>query len=179
MWELWNRTSNVISIPYRSSHTVGLWGIDAINTVDGSLQDLTSVIINTKSKIADLFSSELKRYQKALNIPVAAGVWLAWVAELVAKPIVNAGWNTLKTASNFVTNARKSTFWSLFSTKPVSDISFNHLKRNGKDIHVDTTKPIRSRDSLLTEGRWFLTPAKKKARLEKKKAKIENLISKL
>ena len=179
MGKLWNRVDNTVSIPGRSIHTVALWGTDVINTIDGVAQDVTSVVLNTKNKIANLFSKDLKRYEKALNIPVAAWVWLAWAVEAAAKPVVNTTWNVIKTATNFISNALKSTFWSLFSTKPVSDISYNTLKRKGEVKNIDTKKPVRSRESLWTESWWFLTPEKKKARLEKKKAKIENLINKL
>ena len=179
MGKFWNWIDNTVSIPSRAIHTVGQGGIDIINTLDGLPKDLTSVILSTKNKIADLFSKDLRRYHYIWNAPVAVWVWLAWAVEAVTKPIVNWLRNTWKTAVNFVSNARKSTFWSLFSTKPVSDISFNHLKLKGKDIHIDTTKDLRNRDSLLTKNWWFLTPAKKKANLEKKKAKIEELIAKL
>lgn len=179
MGKFWNRIDNTVSIPSRSIHTIGQGGIDIINTLDGLPKDLTSVILSTKNKIANLFSKDLRRYHYIWNAPVAVWVWLAWAVEAVTKPIVNWLRNTWKTTVNFVSNARKSTFWSLFSTKPVSDISFNHLKLKGKDIHIDTTKDLRNRNSLLTENRWFLTPAKKKANLEKKKAKIEELIAKL
>ena len=179
MWKFWNRIDNTVSIPSRSIHTLGQGGIDVINTLDGLPKDATSVVLKTKNKIANLFSKDLRRYHYIWNAPVAVWVWLAWAVEAVTKPIVNWLRNTWKTAVNFVSNARKSTFWSLFSTKPVSDISFNHLKLKGKDIHIDTTKDLRNRDSLLTKNWWFLTPAKKKANLEKKKAKLEELIAKL
>ncbi len=179
MGKFWNRIDNTVSIPSRAIHTIGQGSIDVINTLDGIPKDLTSVILSTKNKIADLFSKDLRRYHYIWNAPVAVWVWLAWAVEAVTKPIVNWLRNTWKTAVNFVSNARKSTFWSLFSTKPVSDISFNHLKLKEKDIHIDTTKDLRNRDSLLTKNWWFLTPAKKKANLEKKKAKLEELIAKL
>lgn len=179
MGKFWNRIDNTVSIPSRSIHTVGQGSIDMINTLDGLPKDLTSVILSTKNKIAELFSKDLRRYHYLWNAPVAAWVWLAWVVEAVTKPIVNWLRNTWKTAVNFVSNARKSTFWSLFSTKPVSDISFNTIKTKKWTINIDTTKDLRNRNSLLTENRWFLTPEKKKAKLEKKKAKIEELISKL
>ena len=179
MGKFWNRIDNTVSIPSRAIHTIGQGSIDVINTLDGIPKDLTSVILSTKNKIADLFSKDLRRYHYIWNAPVAVWVWLAWAVEAVTKPIVNWLRNTWKTAVNFVSNARKSTFWSLFSTKPVSDISFNHLKLKEKDIHIDTTKDLRNRDSLLTKNWWFLTPEKKKANLEKKKAKLEELIAKL
>lgn len=180
MGKLWNIVDNIVSIPSRSIHTIGQGGIDIINTLDGLPKDLTSVILSTKNKIADLFSKDLRRYQYIWNAPVAVWVWLAWAVEAVTKPIINWARNTWRTVVNFISNARKSTFWSvIWSGKPVSDISFNTIKTKSKTFHIDTTKDLRNRDSLLTENWWFLTPAKKKANLEKKKAKIEELIAKL
>lgn len=179
MWKFWNRIDNTVSIPSRTLHTIGQGGIDAINTFNGLPKDITSVVLNTKNKIANLFSKDLKRYHYIWNMPVAVWVWFAWAVEAVTKPIVNGLRNTWKTAVNFVSNARKSTLWSLFSTKPVSDISFNTIKTKKRTFKLDTTNGLLNRDNLRTEGWWFLTPAKKKARLEKKKAKIEKLISKL
>jgi len=179
MGKLWNRVDNTVSIPSRSLHTIGQGGIDIINTLDGIPKDITSVVLNTKNKIANLFSKDLRRYHYIWNAPVAVWVWLAWAVEAATKPVINGIRNTWKTTVNFVSNALKSTFWSLFSTKPVSDISFNTIKTKKGTINIDTTKDLRDRESLLTENWGFLTPAKKKTLLEKKKAKIESLISKL
>ena len=161
MGKAWNRLDNTLSIHYRAINTVGQGGIDIINTIVGVPRDLTSVVLSTKNKIANLFSKDLKRYQKIWNIPVAGWVWLAWAVEAVIKPLVNGVANTWKTAVNFVTNARKSTLWSLFSTKPVSDISYNTIKIKGNPVHLNTTEDLRDRNSLLTQNWWILTKEKK------------------
>lgn len=179
MWKFWNRIDNVVSIPSRSIHTIWQGGIDTINTLNWLHKDATSVVLNTKNKIANLFSKDLRRYQYILNLPVAAWVWLAWAVESVVKPIVNGVRNTWKTAVNFVSNGLKSTLWSLFSTKPVSDISFNAIKTKRWTISLDTTKGLRNRDSIRTENWWFLTKSKRKENLEKKKSRLEKLIAKL
>ena len=168
MGKFWNLIDNIVSIPSRSIHTVGQGGIDIINTLDGLPKDLTSVILSTKNKIADLFSKDLRRYQYIWNAPVALWVWLAWAVEAVTKPIVNGVRNTWKTAINFVSNGLKSTFWSLFSTKPVSDISFNTIKTKRKTFNIDTTEDLRDRDSIFAENWWFMTKEKRKKLLEKK-----------
>ena len=168
MGKFWNRIDNTVSIPSRSIHTIGQGGIDIINTLDGLPKDLTSVVLSTKNKIADLFSKDLRRYEYIWNTPVAVWVWLAWAVEAVTKPIVNGVRNTWKTAVNFVSNARKSTLWSLFSTKPVSDISFNTIKTKKWTINIDTTKDLRDRNSLFTENWWFMTKEKKIELLKKR-----------
>lgn len=172
MWKFWNRIDNTVSIPSRSIHTVGQGGIDVINTLDGLPKDATSVVLKTKNKIASLFSKDLRRYHYIWNAPVAVWVWLAWAVEAVTKPIVNGLRNTWKSAVNFVSNALKSTFWSLFSTKPVSDISFNTIKTKKKTFKLDTTNGIRNRDSLIAENWWILTKDKK---IEKYKKKLRDL----
>jgi len=185
MWKFWNRLDNTISIPSRLIHTTVQGGIDILNTLDGLPKDATSVILSTKNKIADLFSKDLERYKYIWNLPVAAWVWILWGVEAFAKPIVNGVLNTWKTVVNFVSNARKSTFWSLFSVKPVSDISFNNIKIKSKIFHIDktfnidTTKAERDRDSLRTKNWWFLTEEKRKEILQKKKEKLEAKIREL
>ena len=172
MWKFWNRIDNTVSIPSRSIHTVGQGGIDIINTLDGLPKDATSVVLKTKNKIANLFSKDLRRYHYIWNAPVAVWVWLAWAVEAVTKPVVNGLRNTWKSAVNFVSNALKSTFWSLFSTKPVSDISFNTIKTKKRTFKLDTTNGIRNRDSLIAENWWILTKDKK---IEKYKKKLRDL----
>ena len=172
MWKFWNRIDNTVSIPSRSIHTLGQGGIDVINTLDGLPKDATSVVLKTKNKIANLFSKDLRRYHYIWNAPVAVWVWLAWAVEAVTKPIVNGLRNTWKSAVNFVSNALKSTFWSLFSTKPVSDISFNTIKTKKRTFKLDTTNGIRNRDSLIAENWWILTKDKK---IEKYKKKLRDL----
>ena len=172
MWKFWNRIDNTVSIPSRSIHTVGQGGIDVINTLDGLPKDATSVVLKTKNKIANLFSKDLRRYHYIWNAPVAVWVWLAWAVEAVTKPVVNGLRNTWKSAVNFISNARKSTIWSLFSTKPVSDISFNTIKTKKWTIKLDTTNGIRNRDSLIAENWWILT---KDNKIEKYKKKLRDL----
>lgn len=179
MGKLWNRIDNTISIPERIIHTVGLAGIDLINTLDGIPQDITSVVINTRKKIVDLFSKDLERYKKARNIPIATWVWVTWVLEaLLLKPVVNIWWNITKTATNLVSNTLKSTIWSLFSTNPVSDISFNSLKRKWKTYHIDTTKPVRSRDRILAKYRWYLSKELKDELIKEKERKLDKMRNK-
>ncbi len=172
MSKLENWAWNAIRIPTRAVGTAGLAVADIIKSNWWAIQDSWSVIINTTNKIVDLFSNDQKRYQKALNIPVAAWVWLAWAVEAVVKPIVNKAWNYWKTALNFITNSRKSTFGSLFSTKPASDTKFNTIKWRWKEVHIDTEKRILNPNNLWTKNRWFLWEEKRIAR-EEQNAELE------
>ena len=178
MWEKFkNWAWNTVKVPWRLIGTAGLLGADIIKTGAWIIQDIPSVVINTTNKIIDLFSQDLKRYQKAANIPVAIWVWLDWAVETAIKPIVNALGNTLKSGTSLVSNVYQS-IRNVFSTKPTK-MDYNTIKRKWKAIKLDTEKRRRDQNNLLTENRWFLPKEKKKAYLEKKKAKIESLISKL
>ena len=179
MWKFKNWAWNTIRIPSRAVGTGGLFLADAVRTGTWVIQDSAAVITNTTNKIVELFDKNLKRYQKALNIPVAAWVWLAWAVETAVKAVTNWATNTLKSVVNLATNAYKSTIWSLFTTKPVSDTTFNTLKRKWSTKHLDTRKRVLDTKDLWVENRWFLTGEKKKKRLEKKRAKIDRLIASL
>ncbi len=178
MSKFWNRAWNTALIPWRTLKTAALCSTDVVKTTVWTIQDASSVIINTTNKIADLFSDELKRRQQALNIPVAAWVWLAWAVELAIAPLVNWVVNAWKTSVNLVTNARKSTFWSLITTKPVWDMSFNTIKTKKWKIHIDTGKHFLSTDPW-TKYWWYLTKSSKSEYLEEKKRKIEERIAAL
>lgn len=177
---MWEKTKNLAwnigKLPWRLLGTVGLLGADIIKTGAGVMQDIPSVIVNTTNKIVDLFSQDLKRYQKALNIPVAIWVWLDWAVETAIKPIVNVVGNTVKTGTNLVTNAYKS--FRNITTKPTK-ISYNTIKRKWKTIKLDTENRRRNQNNLLTENIWFLTKEKKKSLLEKQKAELEKKLREL
>ncbi len=178
MSKLENWAWNAIRIPTRAVGTAGLAVADIIKSNWWAIQDSWSVIINTTNKIVDLFSNDQKRYQKALNIPVAAWVWLVWAVELAVKPTVNKLWNYWKTALNLVTNSRKSTFGSLFTTKPVSDTSFNTIKRNWENVHINTEKRILDPNNLWTKNRWFLSAEKRGAKKEQEN-ELQNKLKEL
>ena len=124
-----------------------------------------------------MFSQDLKRYQKAANIPVAIWVWLDWAVETAIKPIVNALGNTLKSGTSLVSNVYQS-IRNVFSTKPTK-MDYNTIKRKWKAIKLDTEKRRRDQNNLLTNNRWFLTKEKKKAQLEKQKAELERKLREL
>ena len=57
-------------------------------------------------------------------------LWTAveWAVRTVVTPTVNLFANTLKTWENTIDNTRKSTFWSVFSDRPVSDFEYKELE---------------------------------------------------
>ncbi len=178
MWKFANRAWNTALIPWRFFKTLLLLGTDGINTVAGLWKDAFSVIMNTNDKIAELFSDDLPWWKQALNIPVAAWVWITWVAELITKPIANWVVNTGKTAVNLGTNARKSTLWSLFTTNPVSDTRFNTIKWRGKKIHISTKEGVLSTEPW-TKNWWYLSKEAELDRLREKERKIAARIAEL
>ena len=153
---------NTIRIPQRVIGTAWLLWADAVKTTTWVLEDFWGVVDSTTNKIVGLFSKDKKWYQKILNVPVAAWVGLVWAVEAVVKPVVNWLNNTWKTAVNAVTNAWKSTFGSLFSAKPVSDISFNTLKTKKWVVHLDTQKRTLDPSKPWTINRWNWSNDKKK-----------------
>lgn len=149
-----NRVRNTLNIPFRILWTAANTVSDSANTVAWAAEDLAKVTNSTADKIRELFNEDKKWYQKILNVPVAAWVWLVSVVEAAVKPVVNWVVNTWKTVRNTVSNARKSTFWSLFSTKPVSDFSYNTRKTKDWVKLVDVHKRTMDPNKLWTSNRW-------------------------
>ena len=159
----WNWVWNTIRIPQRVIGTAWLLGADVIKTTTWVVEDFWGVVDSTTNKIVGLFSKDKKWYQKILNIPVAAWVGIVWAVEAAVKPVVNWVSNVWKTAVNAVTNTWKSTLWSLFSAKPVSDISFNTVKTKKWVVNVDTQKRTLNPNKPWTINRWNWSKSKKKA----------------
>ena len=149
-----NRVRNTLNIPFRTLWTAANTVSDSANTVAWIAEDLAKVTNSTADKIRELFNENKKWYQKVLNVPVAAWVWLVSVVEAAVKPVVNWAVNTWKTVRNTVSNTRKSTLWSLFSTKPVSDFSYNTRKTKDWIKLVDVHKRTMDPNKLWTSNRW-------------------------
>ena len=149
-----NRVRNTLNIPFRTLWTAANTVSDSANTVVWVAEDLAKVTNSTADKIRELFNENKKWYQKVLNVPVAAWVWIVSVVEAAVKPVVNWVVNTWKTVRNTVSNTRKSTLWSLFSTKPVSDFSYNTRKTKDWVKLVDVHKRTMDPNKLWTSNRW-------------------------
>ena len=159
-----NWVNNVITSPWKLLHTWGAFVTDSVNTVTWVVEDVASPVKTTMKQIVDCFSYDKKWYQKILNIPVAAWIGLVWAVKTVVTPIVNTATRVGETALNLTTNTWKSTFWSVFSAKPTSDISFNTIKTKKKwVIKIDTSKFVLDPNKSWVPNRWTWSKSKKKA----------------
>lgn len=149
-----NRVKNTLNIPFRTLWTAANTVSDSANTVAWAAEDLAKVTNTTADKIRELFNEDKKWYQKILNVPIAAWVWLVSAVEAAVKPVVNWVVNTWKTVRNTVSNTWKSTLWSLFSTKPVSEFSYNTMKTKDWVKLVDVHKRTMDPNKLWTSNRW-------------------------
>lgn len=129
------RLGNAAVTPVR----MGLWApwyaaIDLAKTGNSLYQDSYNIVRNTIDDIQEIFQEAGKRgkwYHKAFNLPwawvVGSAKVVEWTVRSVVNPLVNGVVNTFNTAKWFIKNERR---WltSVFSKKPVSDFSFEHLQ---------------------------------------------------
>lgn len=145
MWNGLNRIWNTAAIPIRMWWTAITTSADLLNTFYTFHKEWYEVLANTSQQIKDVFLwawNHGKWYHKAMNIPlspvIAAWSALEWVARSVVQPVVNWVVNTWHTGINTIKNARRWSFGRIFSKKPISDFSYDHMK----------TRP-------LTLNNWF------------------------
>ena len=97
-----------------------------------------------------------KRYHKAMNIPlspvIATWAALEWVVRNTVQPLFNGVVNTRNTWKNTVKNARRGTFGRVFSKKPISDFSYDHMKTRWLKLN--------NRISKWQFGKWKSTESK-------------------
>lgn len=174
MWKalnnFWNRVWNTAAITPRAAWTAITTSADLLNTLYTVNKEAYEILADTSQNIKDVFLwawNHGKWYHKAMNIPlspvIAWGTALEWLVRSVVHPIVNWVVNTRNTWENTVKNARRSTFGRIFSKKPISDFSYDHMK---------------TRTSNLKKNRisnWQFGKGKRKAKKETKVEKeIEN-----
>ena len=145
MWNGLNRIWNTAAIPIRMWWTAVTTSADLLNTFYTFHKEWYEVLANTTKNIKDVLLwawNHGKWYHKAMNIPlspiIATWTALEWSIRSTVQPIVNWVVNTWNTGVNTIKNARKWSFGRLFSKKPLSDFSYEHLK----------TRP-------LTVNNWF------------------------
>lgn len=166
-----NWFKNLVKAPWRGLHaTVINWSSDAINTSVWFFQDFFNTIKTTKDKIFDLFEQDKKWYQKLLNLPIAWVVGLSWIVEAAVKPVVKWWINSWKTAINLPLNAGK-VVGTLFSAKPISEISYSKIKtKKWNIINFDTSGPwtwiewldkrVLNTNKSWFDGRWKRSKSK-------------------
>lgn len=135
MWNWLNRVWNTVAIPIRLWWTTIVTTADLFNTLYTYHKEWYEILADTSQQIKDVLLwawNHGKWYHKAMNIPLSPVIatWTAaeWIVRAVVQPVVNGFVNTFKTGVNTVKNARKSSFGRVFSKKPISDFSYNHLK---------------------------------------------------
>ena len=145
MWNGLNRIWNTAAIPIRMWWTVVTTSADLLNTFYTFSKEWFEVLASTTKNIKDVLLwawNHGKWYHKAMNIPlspiIATWTVFEWVIRSTVQPIINWVVNTWNTGVNTIKNTWKWSFGRLFSKKPISDFSYNHLK----------TRP-------LTLNNWF------------------------
>lgn len=135
MWNWLNRFENTISIPGRGIWTWLTATADVLETLAAIPKDMRDVVRYTTGEIKNIFKSTItrwKRYQRIWNTLLSpfVAIWTAieWTVRTVATSGINFISNTYKTWKNTLNNAIRSTFWSIFSKKPVSDFKYEELK---------------------------------------------------
>lgn len=129
------RIENTLSIPDRSLQTWLTVPSNVFDTLSAFPKDIKGVVKYTSDEIKNIFKSAVskwKRYQRVWNTLlspfVAAWAAIEWAVRTVVTPTANLFANTARTLKNTVDNTRKSTFWSVFSDKPVSNFKYEELK---------------------------------------------------
>lgn len=140
-----NRLGNTVAIPIRLWWTIVTTSADLFTTLTTSLKEGCEIVANTSQEIKNVLLwawNHGKWYHKALNVPLSpiVAIWTAfeWIVRSAVQPVISWIVNTWNTGINTIKNARKGSFGRLFSKKPLSDFSYNHLK----------TRP-------LTLNNWF------------------------
>ncbi|HOG15510.1 MAG TPA: hypothetical protein PK674_02880 [Candidatus Absconditabacterales bacterium] len=140
-----NRLGNTVAIPIRLGGTIVTTSADLFTTLTTSLKEGCEIVANTSQEIKNVLLGAWnhgKWYHKALNVPlspiVAIGTAFEGIVRSAVQPVISGIVNTWNTGINTIKNARKGSFGRLFSKKPLSDFSYNHLK----------TRP-------LTLNNWF------------------------
>jgi len=135
MWNGLNRIWNTAAIPIRIWWTAVTTSADLLNTFYTFSKEWYEVLANTTTQIKDVLLwawNHGKWYHKAMNVPLSPviAVWSAfeWAIRSIVQPIVNWVVNTWNTGVNTVKNARRWSFGRVFSKKPISDFSYNHIK---------------------------------------------------
>lgn len=140
-----NRVKNTVAIPVRMWGTAVVTSADLFTTLNTYFKDSYELIANTSQEVKNVLLwawNHGKRYHKALNIPLSPiiATWTAieWIVRSAVQPAISWIINAWNTGINTIKNARKGSFGRIFSKRPLSDFSYNHIK----------TKPV-------TLNNWF------------------------
>lgn len=178
MWNFWNRIANTAAIAPRVWWTAVTAVSDLWNTYYTMGKESYEVVADTTQNVKNVLLwawNHGKRYHKAANIPLSPVIatWAAveWVVRSVVQPVVNGVVNTRNTWKNAIKNTRRSTFGRVFSKKPISDFSYDHMKTRWLKLN--------NRISKWQFGRWKSSKVKNTTnKVEKvQRDKIETAIT--
>lgn len=146
-WAFSNVAWNAVATPFRGAGTVWYAGLDLAKALTiepvKNVAQITSDSVDDVSKLFQEAGKRWKRYHKALNLPLAGVLSGAKTVEWACRSVVNTGWNALHNTFDVVKGGVKNAFktlTSVFSTKPMSDFSFDHLKTKPTWKTFDLTK---------------------------------------
>ncbi len=155
----WNRVVNTAAIPVRVAWTAVTTVSDLWNTLYTMPKESYEIMADTTQEVKNTLLwawNHGKRYHKAMNIPlspvIATWAALEWVVRSTVQPLVNGVVNTRNTWKNTVKNARKGTFGRVFSKKPISDFSYDHMQTRWLKLN--------NRISKWQFGKWKSTVSK-------------------
>lgn len=183
MWNGLNRIWNTAAIPIRMWWTVVTTSADLLNTFYTFSKEWFEILANTTKNIKDVLLwawNHGKWYHKAMNIPlspiIATWTVFEWAIRSTIQPIINWVANTWNTGLNTIKNARKWSFGRIFSKKPLSDFSYEHLKTRPLTLNNWFSKLQFARwKSKWWESKWaaVVIPNKKEEKKEEGKQKSE------
>ncbi|HKL44333.1 MAG TPA: hypothetical protein VJ892_03575 [Candidatus Absconditabacterales bacterium] len=137
-----NRAGNTLAMPIRLGGTTVTTAADLFITLKTMGKEGCEITADTAKRVKDILLGAWnhgKWYHKAMNIPlspiIAGGTALEGAVRATVQPIVNGVVNTWNTGKNTIKNARKGTFGRIFSKKPLSDFSYNHLETRGLKLN--------------------------------------------
>lgn len=178
-----NRIKNTVAIPVRLWGTLVTTSADLFTTLNTCYKEWYEILSHTSQEIKSVLLwawNHGKWYHKALNIPlspiIATWTALEWAVRSVVQPIANWIVNTWKTGINTIKNARKGSFGRVFSKRPLSDFSYNHLQTRPLTLNNWFAKlQLAKWKSWWWKSKWAvaLLPTKKAKESKKEESKKE------
>lgn len=146
-WSFSDRLWNAVATPFRGVWTIGYAALDltkalAVEPIK-NIGQISSDSIDDVGKLFQEAGKRGKRYHKALNLPLAWALSGVKAVERACRSVINtwsyAVGNVVKTAVSGLKNAF-NTVASVFSSKPMSDFTFDRIKTKPTWKTFDFTK---------------------------------------
>ncbi len=143
-----NRGGNAIAIALRAPGTVGIAGIDILNTVDNFTKQGYEVAMDTRTKLKEMRGDALskgsvveKTAKSLLSYVATPIVPLEWAVRTVIEPLRNGAKNLRGVTSNFFGNIGNSVK-KMFSKDKVGDFKFKHIEEKLEKNTISKTNRI-------------------------------------